>query len=392
MGLGGLIKKEFGRIKADKRALLMTFAIPCIVIVVFGLASGGGAVKFFDAAIISKDQLTAIDYDTGNQSHEYEYAFVKAVRDNCSNMAIYEEKPIGYHFFSCEKESDYEEYYDDCYDLLKEDKIDVFIILWENFSECVERDLDPTIEYVVDGSDERAVEAIGVAIEEPISYFKYDTNTTTNFTILGAYYIFEVPFWESQTFNYWVPTIVPMAVLGAAMVLTILTIRSEAPLPRMLLTPTNKKQIIVSKYIANSAVMMLQVLEVFLLTLIFGIYCEGSLFDVFLILVLLGLCGVSMGIFISAIASSEHTANQLYIGFFIFMTLFSGALVNPILLPLGWQYVVYAFPMANARILLIEVGLRGKPLNLAYTLILGIIALVYIVMAYLFYQLKTEDV
>jgi len=42
MYLGGLIRKEFGRIRSDKRTLILLFVIPVILIFVFGLTTGGG--------------------------------------------------------------------------------------------------------------------------------------------------------------------------------------------------------------------------------------------------------------------------------------------------------------------------------------------------------------
>ena len=55
MYLRGLISKEFGRIKSDKRTLALIFIIPVILIVIFGLTSRGGPTEYFVAAVITRD-------------------------------------------------------------------------------------------------------------------------------------------------------------------------------------------------------------------------------------------------------------------------------------------------------------------------------------------------
>jgi len=76
MYLSGLIKKEFGRIKSDKRTLVLIFVIPIILIVIFGLTSGGGPTEYFNAAIITRDKEPC---DCINSTNGYDDIFIEVV-------------------------------------------------------------------------------------------------------------------------------------------------------------------------------------------------------------------------------------------------------------------------------------------------------------------------
>ena len=76
-----------------------------------------------------------------------------------------------------------------------------------------------------------SVNAIDVALQEPISIFRISTTTMVNFTIMVPYLEYDVPFWESQVLNYALAMILSMIILGTTMNLTSLSIVSEGPLP-----------------------------------------------------------------------------------------------------------------------------------------------------------------
>ena len=200
---------------------------------------------------------------------------------------------------------------------------------------------------------------------------------------------FDVPFWESQILNYAIPILLSMIIIGTTMNLTSLSIVAEGPLPRMLLTPAAKNEVIASKLIAYSVIMVLQSTEIFVMTAFFGLYCLGSLFDFYLSLIVIGFCGISMGLFISAISTTEQAANQLYIMMFIIITLFSGQFISlaPEIRP-----IIYFLPLSHATPLITEITLKGFSINLKYVLSLGLISLIFISLAYIAYRFKKVEV
>ena len=388
MYLSGLIRKEFSRIKADKRTLVLIFAIPIILIVIFGLTSGGGPTEYYNAAIISRDN---IPYETpefpleSNSSLNYDEVFIGVVEDDCSAWGLIES-------YECDNEEEYDDAFEECFELLRNEIIDIFIILEEDFSETVENETDTTLTYYIDGSDLEATSAVDVAIQEPIGLFKIKARKTVNFVTMFPYLEYEVPFWETQVLNYALAIVLSMLILGLLMNFTALSIVSEAPLPRMMLTPTAKKEIILSKLIANSIIMLLQVTIIFALSAIFGMFSLGSLFSLYLILIAIGFCGICIGLFISSISKTEQQANQIYIMLFITLLMFSGSFIRMESLPLAMQIIINALPLSHAVPLINEVTKKGLPIDLFHFLSLNLISLGFIIGAYIAFRFRKLEV
>ncbi len=355
---------------------------------IFGLTSGGGPTEFYNAAIISRDN---IPYETpefpveSNSTLNYDDIFIDVVEDDCSAWGLIES-------YSCDNEEEYDDAFEECFELLRNEIIDVFIILEEDFSETIENETDTTLTYYIDGSDLEAVDAIDVAIQEPIGLFKIKARKTANFVIMVPYLEYEVPFWETQVLNYALSIVLSMLILGLLMNLTSLSIVSEGPLPRMMLTPTAKKEIILSKLIANSIIMLLQVTIIFAMSAIFGMFSLGSLFSLYLILIAIGFCGICIGLFISSISKTEQQANQIYIMLFIALLMFSGSFLRMDTLPLAMQVIINALPLSHAVPLINEVTKKGLPIDLFHFFSLNLISLGFIIGAYIAYRFKKVEV
>ena len=382
MYVSSLIRKEFQRIKSDKRTLVLIFAIPIFLIIIFGLTSGGGPTKFFTAAVITRDNMP---WEHSNATLNYDEVFIDIVDDDCSQWDLYKS-------YETNSRREYEDAYDKCIEYIKQEVIDLFFVLGEDFSETVENETNTVLVYYIDGSDMEATSAVKVAVKEPIGLFKMEVEKTTNFVTQVPYLEYEVPFWETQVLNYALAVILSMLIVGLLMNLTALTIVSEGPLPRMMLTPTAKKEILLSKLIANSIIMVLQVTLIFAMAAIFGMYSLGSLFDLYVILLATGFCGICMGLFISAISKTEQVANQLYIMFFIAIMMFSGSFIKIDKLPLAMQVIVNSLPLSHAVPLIINVTKKGLPIDLYHILSLNLISIVFLIMAYIAFRFRKVEV
>ena len=164
-----------------------------------------------------------------------------------------------------------------------------------------------------------------MALAEPIGMFKLRSQTFENFTIAMPHFEYDVPFYKAQVLNYAIPIVLPMMIVGLDMNLCSLCIVSEEALPRLILTPSGKKDLLFAKLLSYSLVMVIQILEIFLLIQFFGFYCYGQLFLFFIALLLCGLVGISMGLAISSVARTSQQANQMFIVVFIMVVLFSNA-------------------------------------------------------------------
>jgi ABC-2 type transport system permease protein len=383
MSIGGLIQKEFGRIKSDKRTLVLLFAIPIILIVIFGLTTGVGPMKFFTAAIITLDEMPTYDNFPSNSS-QYDDIFISIMEQNTTTWDLYQ-------YDNSTNNAEYNEAYIQCIYLLKNEVIDVFIVLPQNFSESVANKTNPILIYYIDGSDLKAVSAIEVALQEPIALFRVEINMLENFTIMVPHLEFGVPSWESQLLNYSLALILPIIIIGTTMNLTSLTIVSEGPLPRMLITPTAKRDIILSKLIANTIIMILQATEIFVMTSFFGLYSLGSLFNFYLVLIMIGFSGITIGLFISAISPTEQGANQMYMMLFIIIIIFSGTIMPAESLGSA-RFLSDMLPLSHASVLITDITLRGLSLNLEHTLSILLISFVFLLSAYIAYKFKKVEV
>lgn len=380
--LSGLISKEFSRIRSDKRSLLLLFAIPILLIVVLGLTAGG-TTTFFTAAIITMDDIECDGNFPDNKTSAYDETFISIAQNNCTAFGLY-------RYFNATDSTTLNTAMQSCHNLLRSEKIDVYLILPANFSEVVENGTQNiVISYYIDGSDMTAVNAINIALMEPVAFFRFTVGMLENLTQLVPYNEFDVPSWKTQILNYALPLILPLIILGLDMNLTSLSIVSEGPLPRMLLTPTGKRQIILSKLIAYSTIMALQVTEIFIAIAAFDLYCLGSLFNFFVVLLLTGFCGVTMGLFISALATTEQVANQIYLMMFIVLTMFSGFLPAD-LLPSYMGIIINILPLGHSTTLVSDITLRGLGINGEHFGTLLIISLLFLVLAYIIYTIKTK--
>lgn len=378
------MRKEFQRLKTDRRTMFLIFVIPVILIVIFGLSSGGGPQKFFTVVVISEDEMFADGYYEADQIATYDELFVEVVQHNCSTFTLYQD--IYYNVTSLERKYDA---YNSSLNLLRNDRIDAIIILPANFSELVNNKTSPIIEVIADGSDLNVLDGLKMALAEPIGMFKLRSQTFENFTIAMPHFEYDVPFYKAQVLNYAIPIVLPMMIVGLDMNLCSLCIVSEEALPRLILTPSGKKDLLFAKLLSYSLVMVIQVLEIFLLIQFFGFYCYGQLFLFFIALLLCGLVGISMGLAISSVARTSQQANQMFIVVFIMVVLFSNAFLKLDLMPPFMMRIANLFPMAYAIPMIQDVMFRGIGINPGPIIVLIIF---YLVVAYLGFGLKRTEV
>jgi hypothetical protein len=188
--IAGLIQKEFNRLRTDKRTLFLIFAIPAILIVIFGLTSGGGAQKYFTISILTEDELPmenfAINLTLVNNTAEFDDLFINTVRDNCTSFGLKS-------FMNITDSSQIDFSIDAARNLIKKGEIDAVVILEANFSESVFYQFNPTLLIYCDGSEPRLEETLMTALQEPIALFKLQTQVLENFTFAFHYFEYDVP-------------------------------------------------------------------------------------------------------------------------------------------------------------------------------------------------------
>ncbi len=384
--LWNLIKKEFDRIKTDRKSLIMLFILPLITIIIYGLSSGGGYITSYDVAIVSYDSQVW----NGTAYSQYESILI----DSFFNSTIINlEKDNVFYMSSGFNESNVVgSLTPDINLLLYDSKVQVIVIIPPNFSETVNKSINSVLICIYDASDMMATSSLGPSMQEPLLYFRMAIPNFKGLVVAFPSPEYDVPAWYNQILNYSAALMIIIIVLGTSTNLTALSVVSEGPLPRMTLTPANKTNIVLAKFISYSTIMIMQALVVFFGSMAFGLYVLGNLFDILIVIILTGLSGVSIGLLISCVSTSEQQANQLYIGVFIFLILFSGAFIPPESMPQAAQIFSNSLPIIHAVQMFIDVSLKGFGLDPTRVLSITIFIVVLLIASIIVFRFRKMEV
>ena len=275
---------------------------------------------------------------------------------------------------------------------IRNQTISAVLILPVNFSECIENNASIPMSFIGDGTNLNVVQAFETGLIEPITEFKLQTHTFANYTVADPELVFDVPTWDSQILNYAVPIILPLVILGTTMNLTSLCIVTETPLPRLVLTPGGKSDFIISKLVAYSIVMFIQTTEIFAMINLFGLYCAGSLLDLYVGLFLVGFSGVCLGLMVSGIANTPQQANQMFMTLFIMLTLFSGVFIQNAQIRPFMQVLSSFFPLYYAIPDINGIVLRGLNLVNMNTVYILLLSGAYLLIGYIAFTRKKVEV
>jgi ABC-type multidrug transport system permease subunit len=368
-----LVQKEFGRIKSDRKGLVMLFLFPLITIIIFGFSSGGGYEIAYTVSIINQDA----------QVHGTNMAQSFFLANN--TMTVISN-------YTSQTPSEFQMAFEEAYQMLKNDQIEMLVIIPDNFSSYVVNGSNPILIIYTDGAGMISSNDLYLALTEPFLQFKLLENNWTGTILMLPYLEYDVPAGWNQILNYMAGLMIPLIVLATSMNVSSLSIVTELPLPRLLLTPANRRDIILSKFIGYSLIMVIQVLVVFLTAIAFGLYIMGSPLDILVTLLFAGLCGVSLGIFISTISSTEAQANQFFIGVFIFLTLFSGAFIPISDMPAAFAAISNALPFAHIIPLFQNIAFRGAHLGFNHVYPILIFCVVLLMLALIAFRFRKMEV
>ena len=151
----------------------------------------------------------------------------------------------------------------------------------------------------------------------------------------------------------------------------------------MVLTPTNKREMLAAKFMANFGIMVMLGLLFMTTTAIVGLQILSSWWEFFLVVILLAMNAVSVGILISTISRTPLAAFQYFIFVFLFQTIVVFFVQDP--------NITALIPTHNGYEMVMNVILRGQSFwsirqNLENLLIET--ALFYTVAYYIFKQQK----
>ncbi|TFF86804.1 MAG: ABC transporter permease [Promethearchaeota archaeon] len=346
------MKKEFLLLFTDKFNMLLAIVIPPLVILLFGfmMNSAPERINPINCVVISYDSNVYVDESTLNESIRDEYAvpYVDAVNKSAHLNLV--------HFYNAT-----EEIYamETARMLLLSSDIKVIISLPVGFSEFITLGLPGLIDCIPDASDIKTIQDTLNAVFDSVKTFVNENNLTPQFELTG-FEEFSIPEGYSFRFNYNITLTLSFIVFGVSMVLTILVVVQEKPVARLLLTPAKRTEILLSKYLTYSIILVLQIILLIISTLICRLYLAGSVLDLFMALFIIGFTGLSMGFFISTQSKTKTEANQLFFAVFIVILLLSGIFIPIDAMPIYLQIVAYILPLSHGDPMIRGIITKGK--------------------------------
>ncbi|MFX0177066.1 MAG: ABC transporter permease [Candidatus Hodarchaeota archaeon] len=378
------VKKEFRILWTDKFNILLAIVVPPLIIILLGLTMSGSSTQSqsIPCVVVSYDSNTFVNPNNFTESKldNYTLPYVNAVNKSSLLDLV--------KFYNAT-----EEIYamEQARNALLAGRIKVIISLPIDFTELLEWGLPGLIDCIPDASSIQYIQANINAVYDSIKIFINDTNLKPQF-ILQGFEEFAIPEGYSDTFNSNIIMAFSFMIFGIAFILSILVVVHEKPIARLLLTPIKRSEILLSKFISHTLVLILQVSLLIISALSMGLYLAGTLIDLFLALFMIGFSGLAMGIFISSQSKTKTQANQLFLAFYLIIILLSGIFIPIQNMPPYLQIIAYILPLSHGDPLIRGVIQKDQSvLGFHFFWLIGI-SLVLIVLSFLIFKKRTYEV
>jgi len=282
--LRAVVGKEFRHILRDPRSLFILFALPLLMIFVFGYALS------FD---LNRIDTLILDFSGSKPSQR--------LQDRFRNNSCFVIHPTSPDIRAGGVEAAEE--------LLRRGIVQQYIVIPVDLTENLRQGRRTNITAVIDGSDSNTANLI----------HQYDERILTEFASRGAgpggairisTQMFFNP--ESRSAHYIIPGLVAVIMVMVSALLTSLSVareRESGSIELLFISPLSSRQIILGKTIPYILVSLLEgVLIMLFARFWFGIPIKGNLLILLLFALLYIITGLSLGIMISTAAASQKVA------------------------------------------------------------------------------------
>ncbi len=342
----GLISKELKILFNDKSAMIITYVLPLVVVIMLTIGSSSTEV-FSNSDNSSTTTSTSsteipiigiIDYDSseGFSNRDLSKEFLGAFEEAAYNGQC--------HLIQSTNQTELEF-------SIGRGEIDAFIIIPYMFEYNLSIHLPVIVPTIYDSINSGALQASQALVENIINSWKNDNDFTGVFNVQKNAVNLPEKF---QVFFISMPTIISLAIFGIGCLTSTQCIVGDIPKDRMVLTPTNKTEMLAAKVLANFIIQMGVALMFILATILTGVPILGTYPNYSLILTLMVMNAVIIGVFISSIAKSPLAAFQFFIFLFIFQSIAIFFIEDP--------NILATLPMYNGHEMISQIVLRGQDL------------------------------
>jgi ABC-2 type transport system permease protein len=374
-----MVMKELRLIVKDKVALLLIFLLPAVLIGMLwyvtsassmgGLDLGGGMDGDMGGGDGGNETLSDDAIKMGIVDLDTTSLYYDGVTDLSENLTGFYETMANVTLYNTTA---------DAYRALYEKEIQVYIVIPDGFEYNLTENYPTYIEVHYDGNDLLSSFSLQGVVQAGTILFRVSKLWIRSEIFPGVVIEFtpEGGYLESVFGGF---IVIFSSYLGIAMT-SAQSIVGDEPLRRMLLTPTNRLEVIVAKVIGYVIIGFFQsLLLVTLWVLAFDLNLNTSFFALVIIMSLSSLTGSATGILISAVANTRLQANQMFL-----FVLFGTLILSGFFLDVG--VLDRILPMNQGLNLLVDTAFKGlnllevidRVLTLAGFSVLAILAATFI--------------
>jgi ABC-2 type transport system permease protein len=359
--------KESLQILRDIRVLIMAFAIPLILLILFGYAV---------TLDIDNLPLGVYDQDNSRESKELVESLVQS----------------GYFFVE-----DYVKSYGELEALLEKSEIKIALVIPQNFSAELKSGKKIEVQTILDGSDANTASIGSGYLSGGLLLFSSKIAQSDNTPVIES----KIRIWYNQELksrNFIIPGLIAVIMMIIGALLTSLVIAREwerGTMEQLIATPVKSSELVFGKLIPYFLVGMIDLLvAVILARLLFKVPFRGDYLFMFLVsgIFLFGALGI--GMFISILTKSQQLAYQMaMLTSFLPGYILSGFIFPIFNMPLFLRIITHVVPARYYIKILQGIFLKGNGLQIlgGEILLLSIFALMMLTIANLIFKKRLPD-
>ncbi len=330
-----IARKEFLHIIHDIRSLAIIFAMPVIMLILFGYALN---------LEIQDINLAVFDF---NQTPVSRKLIDEFVASKYFTVSYQQGSPSSIDSLFLSKQAR------------------AAIIIDKNFARNFKRASRSPIQLLVDASDPNAASFIKMYCNGVIGRFNEKQNANLNLPFDIKHRIWYNP--DMKSAYFFVPGLIALILIMISALLTSITIAREKEMGTMeqiLVSPVRPNEIIIGKVLPYMALAFLDGLLILLLgVFIFDVPFQGQYLLLILLSLLFLLTALSFGLMISTIVSTQQVAMMLSLSATLLPTVMLSGFIFPInSMPVILQYISYLVPAKYYITIIRGVMLKGNTL------------------------------